>query len=270
MKTMEQAREVIRWCRLLAECSETPGAITRTFLSAPMRDVHARLSAWMVRAGMTVRVDNAGNLRGAYPSSTSADARRLLVGSHLDTVPNAGAFDGVVVGLLAVALVRRLEERRLAFGIEVIGFSDEEGVRFGVPFIGSRAVAGSFDRTLLDRRDERHCTMEEAIRAFGLDPRRIAEERATGGVGYLEFHIEQGPVLDNLNLPLAVVESVVGQSRADVVFIGTAGHAGTTPMKTRRDALAGGAVRIGEVERQASVTWGVVGAVGRIKVEPGA
>ena len=270
MKTMEQAREVIRWCRLLAECSETPGAITRTFLSAPMRDVHARLSAWMVRAGMTVRVDNAGNLRGVYPSSASADARRLFVGSHLDTVPNAGAFDGVLGVVLAVALVELLEGRRLAFDIEVIGFSDEEGIRFGVPFIGSRAVAGSFDRTLLDRRDERQCTMEEAIRAFGLDPRRIAEERATGGVGYLEFHIEQGPVLDNLNLPLAVVESVVGQSRADVVFIGTAGHAGTTPMKTRRDALAGAAVWIGEVEREASVTSGLVATVGRIEVEPGA
>ena len=270
MKTMEQAREVIRWCRLLAECSETPGAITRTFLSAPMRDVHARLSAWMVRAGMTVRVDNAGNLRGVYPSSTSAGARRLFVGSHLDTVPDAEAYDGVLGVVLAVALVELLEGRRLAFSIEVIGFSDEEGIRFGVPFIGSRAVAGSFDRTLLERRDERHCTMEEAIRAFGLDPGRIAEERATNGVGYLEFHIEQGPVLDNLNLPLAVVESIVGQSRADVVFVGTAGHAGTTPMNARRDALAGAAVWIGEVEREAAVTSGLVATVGRIDVEPGA
>jgi allantoate deiminase len=273
MTTHEQAREVIRWCRLLAECSETPGAITRTFLSAPMREVHNRLSAWMARAGMSVRVDAVGNIHGIYPakvSSKPSPTARLFIGSHLDTVPNAGAFDGVLGVVLAVALVEMLDERRFPFGIEVVGFSDEEGVRFGVPFIGSRVLAGTFVRDVLARRDDHHHTMEQVIRDFGLDPQRIETERATDAIGYLEFHIEQGPVLDNLNLPLAVVETIVGQSRVDVTFSGMAGHAGTTPMKVRRDALACAAVWISEVEREANITAGLVATVGRIEVEPGA
>lgn len=273
MTPHEQAREVIRWCRLLAECSETPGAITRTFLSEPTREVHARLTAWMARAGMTVRIDAVGNIRGVYPAAITARSTRvgrLFIGSHLDTVPNAGAFDGVLGVVLAIALVEMLEERRFPFGIEVVGFSDEEGVRFGVPFIGSRALAGTFDPGFLGRRDQHNRTMEQAIRDFGLDPRRIGDERVADAIGYLEFHIEQGPVLDNLNLPLAVVDVIVGQSRVDVVFIGTASHAGTTPMKTRRDALAGAAVWISDVEREAGIMPGLVATVGRVEVEPGA
>jgi allantoate deiminase len=273
MTTNEQARKVIRWCRLLAECSETPGAITRTFLSAPMREVHARLSAWMARAGMSVRVDAVGNIRGVYAAEASSmppPAPRLFIGSHLDTVPNAGAFDGVLGVALAIALVEMLDERRLPFGIEVVGFSDEEGVRFGVPFIGSRVLAGTFERDLLARRDDRHRTMEQAIRDFDLDPCQIEADRATDAIGYLEFHIEQGPVLDHLNLPLAIVDAIVGQSRIEIVFSGIASHAGTTPMKARRDALACAAVWISEVEREANITAGLVATVGRIDVEPGA
>jgi allantoate deiminase len=273
MTTHEQAREVVRWCRLLAECSETPGAITRTFLSPPMREVHSRLSAWMTRAGMSVRVDAVGNIRGLYAAAASSmpsPAARLFIGSHLDTVPNAGAFDGVLGVVLAVALVEILDERRLPFSIEVVGFSDEEGVRFGVPFIGSRVLAGTFERDVLARRDDRHHTMEQAIRDFGLDPRQIEADQATDAIGYLEFHIEQGPVLDNLNLPLAIVDAIVGQSRVDVVFSGMASHAGTTPMKARRDALACAAVWITEVEREANMTAGLVATVGRLDVEPGA
>src|SRR5712692_10022535 len=273
MTTHEQAREVVRWCRLLAECSETPGAITRTFLSPPMREVHSRLSAWMTRAGLSVRVDAVGNIRGVYAAAVSSrptPAARLFIGSHLDTVPNAGAFDGVLGVVLAVALVEMLDERRLPFSIEVVGFSDEEGVRFGVPFIGSRVLAGTFERDLLARRDDRRHTMEQAIRDFGLDPRQIEAEQATDAIGYLEFHIEQGPVLDNLNLPLAIVDAIVGQSRVDVVFSGMASHAGTTPMKARRDALACAAVWITEVEREANMTAGLVATVGRLDVEPGA
>jgi allantoate deiminase len=273
MTTYEQAREVVRWCRLLAECSETTGAITRTFLSAPMHEVHDRLSAWMARAGMTVRVDAVGNIRGVYPAAASPEpsrAARLFIGSHLDTVPNAGAFDGVLGVVLAVALVEMLDGRRFPFGIEVVGFSDEEGVRFGVPFVGSRVLAGTFERDVLGLRDGRDQTMEEVIREFGLDPQRIEAEQAAGAIGYLEFHIEQGPVLDNLNLPLAVVDTVVGQSRVDIAFTGVAGHAGTTPMKARRDALACAAVWISEVEREANLTAGLVATVGRLDVEPGA
>ena len=275
MTSTEQAREVIRWCRQLAKLSEDRTATTRTFLSKPMRDVHTALAAWMARIGMTVRVDAIGNLRGVYPATTSPRMRRsaprFFIGSHLDTVPNAGAFDGVLGVVMAIALVEMLGGKRFPFAIEVVGFSDEEGVRFGVPFLGSRALAGSFDSALLDRTDESGKTVRDAIRGFGLDPNRIPDaQAAASSLGYLEFHIEQGPVLDNLNLPLAVVDVISGQSRADVTFRGMAAHAGTTPMKTRKDALACAAAWIAEVEREALATSGLVATVGRINVEPGA
>jgi len=254
--------EVIDRCRVLAEFTEEPGFTTRTFLSAPMRGVHAQLREWMERAGMSVAIDPAGNIRGSYPG-TRASAPRLLISSHLDTVPRAGAFDGVLGVMLGIALVERLDGRRLPFALEVIGFSDEEGVRFGVPFIGSRALIGDLDNALL-------ATISDAITAFGLDPRRIAEAQLTGDcLGYLEFHIEQGPVLDSLGLPLGIVESIRGQTRANVVFEGVANHSGTAPMTHRRDALAGAAEWISAVESEARAIGGAVATVGRLDVSPG-
>ena len=274
MTSTEQAGEVIRWCRRLAKLSEDPNAITRTFLSRPMRDVHTALATWMAKLGMSVRIDAAGNLRGVYPARAAQAASavpRFYIGSHLDTVPNGGAFDGVLGTVLAIALVELLGARRFAFAIEVIGFSEEEGVRFGAPFLGSRALAGTFDLTLLDRTDEHGRSVREAIRHFGLDPGRIPDAEApAGALGYLEFHIEQGPVLENLNLPLAVVDVISGQSRAELTFDGVAGHAGTTPMHMRKDALQGAAAWIAEVERLALATPGLVATVGKISVAPGA
>jgi len=239
-----------------------------------MREVHTVLAAWMARVGMAVRVDAVGNLRGVYPPELSvkpASAPRLFIGSHLDTVPNAGAFDGVLGVVLAIALVEMLGDKRFPFAIEVIGFSDEEGVRFGAPFLGSRGLAGSFDAALLDRTDDAGRTLRDAIHGFGLDPNRIPDAQAPAdSLGYLEFHIEQGPVLEHLNFPLAVVDMISGQSRADMTFSGMAAHAGTTPVKMRRDALAGAAAWITEVEREAITTAGLVATVGRINVEPGA
>jgi allantoate deiminase len=255
--------DVIARCRLLAEATEEPGFITRTFLSPPMHQVHAHLRGWMEQAGMRVFTDHAGNLRAVYPSD-SGEASRLYIGSHLDTVPHAGAFDGILGVVLGVALVERLDGRHLPFAIEVIGFSEEEGVRFGVPFIGSRAFIGDLDDALLAR-------IAGATTAFGLDPRRIVEARVSDdALGYLEFHIEQGPVLESLDLPLGVVEAIAGQSRFDVLFEGKANHAGTTPMHLRRDALAGAAEWIGVVEREASSIPGAVATVGRAAVSPGA
>jgi allantoate deiminase len=272
MTSIEQAREVVRRCRQLAEYSEARGETTRTFLSKPMREVHSRLAGWMAAAGMTVRVDAAGNIRGVYPAASDGDAApRFFMGSHLDTVPNAGAFDGILGVVLGLALVEMLGDRRVPFSIEIVGFSDEEGVRFGVPFIGSGAFAGTFDPKWLDRLDGRGASLKEAVRDYGLDPERIADAQAArNAIGYLECHIEQGPVLDDLNLPLAVVEAIVGQSRVDLVFVGMANHAGTTPMTARKDALAGAAAWIGEVEREANATAGLVATVGRVHVEPGA
>jgi allantoate deiminase len=190
---------------------------------------------------MTVSVDAVGNLRGFYPG-TSPGAPRILIGSHLDTVPNAGAYDGILGVALAAGLVESLDGLKLPFGIEVIGFSEEEGVRFGVPFIGSRALVGRIDEKLLSRTDERGISVRKAIQDFGLNPNEIPQAVLGDDVlGYLEFHIEQGPVLEHLGRPLGSVEAIVGQNRLEFVFSGCANHAGTTPMNLRHDALAAAA-----------------------------
>ncbi|MEI9815041.1 MAG: allantoate amidohydrolase [Acidobacteriota bacterium] len=264
------ASQAIARCRQLAARTETPGMTTRTFLSEPMRDVHRLVGGWMLAAGMQVSIDNAGNIRGVY-AGTSPNARRLYIGSHLDTVPNAGAFDGILGVVLGVGLVEALGHQPLRYSIEVIGFSEEEGVRFGVPFIGSRAVAGSADDELLSRCDQVGVDVRTAIRSFGLDPSAIGEARVTGdALGYFELHIEQGPVLESLNIPVGVVEAIVGQSRWDVTFTGQTNHAGTTPMHLRKDAVNAAAEWIVAVEREALATPGLVATTGHIEVDPGA
>ncbi len=266
----EQARKAIRLCRELAACSEEQGKTTRTFLSPPMKDVHRILSRWMTHAGMRTSVDVVGNLHGLLPAA-QPNAARLIIGSHLDTVPDAGAFDGVLGVVLGTLLAESFQGRQHALGIEVIGFSEEEGVRFGTPFIGSRAVVGSLDEHDLDLRDRQGCTLRDAIRDFGLEPADLAQARlADGAIGYLEFHIEQGPVLENLDCPLGIVDAISGQSRLEFVFRGKANHAGTTPMSLRRDALAGAAEWILEVETKAGADHGLVATVGRLDVAPNA
>src|SRR5260370_12297877 len=229
------------------------------------------MRARMEPAGMTVFVDPAGNLRGFYPASSgpakSGNARRLIVGSHLDTVPHAGAFDGILGVALGIALIESVAGRRMDLEIEVIGFSEEEGVRFGAPFIGSLALIGEAGDELLARQDSAGIQVREAIAAFGLDPSRIGEA-AGDAAGYLEFHIEQGPVLEDLGLPLGVVEAIAGQSRIEVVFTGRANHAGTTPMRLRRDALACAPEWICVVERAAHNASGLVSTLGRLGVSP--
>jgi allantoate deiminase len=264
------ARAVIERCQLLAHCTTEPGFTTRTFLSDPMKEVHRLLASWMQEAGMTVSVDAVGNLRGHYPA-VGGSGRRLLIGSHLDTVRHAGAYDGILGVVLGVALVKALNGRRLAFQIEVIGFSEEEGLRFGVPFIGSRALIGQLDGATLNKTDANGIRVVDAIRGFGLDPSRISDARATGdAMGYIEIHIEQGPILENLGLQLGVVEAIAGQSRIGFTFEGQTNHAGTTPMRLRRDALAGAAEWVCEVERKAQSTDALVATVGCLEVGPGA
>ena len=268
--TRSRAEEVIARCRKLARFSEDIGGTRRTFLSTPMRECHREIAAWMKPLGAETRIDAAGNLHGLYPGA-QPDAPRLLLGSHLDTVPNAGAFDGVLGVVLAVALLESLEGRRLPFGIEVVGFSEEEGVRFGAPFIGSRALTGRLDDELLAREDARGVSVRKAIEDFGLNPREIPlAALKEGTLGYIEFHIEQGPVLETLNRPLGVVEAIAGQSRLEFTFLGRANHAGTTPMHLRRDAIAGAAEWIIAAEREAQHVPGLVATVGVIEAKPGA
>jgi allantoate deiminase len=270
-----RAAKVIAECRLIGTMSEEPGRTTRRFLTPPVAAVHAHLRKRMEALGMRVYVDPAGNLRGVWRPGNAA-RKRLLLGSHIDTVPNAGCFDGVLGVVLGIAWVQLAQELGLPIAIEIIAFSEEEGVRYGVPFLGSRAVAGSFNMKALAYKDAQGIHMYDAIRSFGLDPTAIpaaalsdaeVEEEISG---YLEMHIEQGPVLESEGLPLAVVEGIVGQSRLNFRFTGRANHAGTTPMHLRRDALAAAAEWIRAVEAAAQTTAGLVATVGRISVEPDA
>jgi allantoate deiminase len=266
----KRAEEALARCRRLATFSEDHGSLRRAFLSPPMIDCHREIASWMKPLGVPVRVDAAGNLRAFYPSIRSG-APRLMMGSHLDTVPNAGAYDGMLGVVLAVSLLEALGARRFPFGIEVVGFSEEEGVRFGVPFIGSRALVGRIDEGLLASKDASGISVRKAIENFDLNPAEIPQVCLTNDyLGFFEFHIEQGPVLENLSLPLAAVESIVGQSRLELTYFGRSNHAGTTPMNLRYDALAAAAEWITAVECKARNTTGLVATVGRIEAKPGA
>lgn len=267
---IDRARRIIEECLHIASMTEEEGRTTRRFLTPPMHDVHDYLGARMTELGMRVTVDAAGNLRGLWESSRPSRSH-LVIGSHLDSVPNAGAYDGVLGVVIALEWVRIAEEFGFDRPIEVIGFSEEEGVRFGVPFIGSRAVAGYFDAELLSLSDSTGTTLEQSIRNFGLDPAEIGQAAINGTVrGFVEVHIEQGPVLDATGLSVAVVGAIVGQTRGTVTFRGHANHAGTTPMHLRNDALAAAAEWICAVEETADRTPGLVATSGKILVEPNA
>ena len=268
-----RASELMARCDALAAFSETESGLTRTFLSKPMHEVHASLCAWMKAAGMTVRTDAVGNLFGRYEGLTE-DAPALLIGSHLDTVKNAGRYDGVLGVLVGLAAVEALEGKRYPFALEVVGFSEEEGVRFGLPFLGSRALTGSFEAGWLELTDDQGVTMRKVIKDFGGESGALEFPPGPpllrgGTVGFLEVHIEQGPKLAALGRSVGVVEAVVGSSRALLTFKGQAGHAGTTPMAGRRDALTGAAAFVLEVEAYAAEVDGLVATVGRLNVEPG-
>ncbi|HKN23051.1 MAG TPA: allantoate amidohydrolase [Terracidiphilus sp.] len=266
----ERARRAIAECRRIAVMSEEPNRTTRRFLTPPMREVHALLRERVVALGMTVSVDAAGNLRGLW-QPPGARARRLIIGSHIDTVPNAGAFDGILGVTLALECAEIAQELKLPLPIEIIAFSEEEGVRFGVPFIGSRAAAGRFDPSLLKLKDAGGVTLEDAIRAFGLDPGEIEKAAIDAdALGFLEIHIEQGPALEAEGLQVAAVTAIVGQTRHTLTWTGHANHAGTTLMHLRRDALAGAAEWIVAVESLAQRMDGLVATVGHVDVEPNA
>jgi allantoate deiminase len=273
---MADARAVLERCEVLARCSEEPGRLTRRFATPALREARALVEGWMREAGLETRCDAIGNLFGRLPAAGGGEAgdRTLLLGSHLDTVRDAGRYDGPLGVLVALACVERLRERgqRLPFALEVVGFSDEEGVRYGTAYLGSAVPAGRFEEDWLERTDDDGVTMADALRAFGGDPAGLAAGRRSPDelLGYLEVHIEQGPVLDDRGLPVGVVTGIAAQTRARVTFLGAAGHAGTTPMDARRDALAAAAEWIGAVEAEARGRDGLVATVGEIAVEPGA
>jgi allantoate deiminase len=258
----------------LAAISEQPGQLARLFLTAEHRAAADLILDWMRDAGMQAALDAIGNVCGRY-EGTRAGLPCLMLGSHYDTVRDAGKWDGPLGLITAISCVGDLNRRgaRLPFAIEVVGFADEEGVRFASTLLGSRAVAGTFDESVFGARDRNGVSMRVAMLQFGLDPDHIgAAARARSELlAYLELHIEQGPVLEAQNLPVGVVTAIAGATRLAVSLTGMAGHAGTVPMALRRDALTGAAECIGAIEQFCRTdSGGLVGTVGYIDAQPGA
>ncbi len=257
----------------LAAISAQPDGLTRMFATPEQRRAAALVTDWMRQAGMTAGEDAIGNVVGRYEGARPG-AKAVLLGSHLDSVRDAGRWDGPLGVVTAIACVDALHRagRRLPVAVEVVGFCDEEGTRFGAAMLGSRALAGQFDTAVLDRTDDAGVSMAQAMREIGFDPARIgaAARHPEEFAAYLELHIEQGPVLEREHLPVGCVAAIASQSRLSVTLTGLAGHAGTVPMPGRRDALAGAAEVVLAVEAAALAEAGAVGTVGRLEVHPGA
>ena len=267
----DEARLVLDRCDALAAVSSSPTGIERVYLSPEHARVNAMAGGWMQQAGMTTWQDAAGNQRGRY-EGTEPGLPALLLGSHLDTVPDAGRYDGILGVLLGISVVARLEASgtRLPFAIEVLAFGDEEGTRFGTALLGSRAVAGTWSPEWWDLADASGTTLRDAFVAFGLDPDRVGDAayEPADVIGYLETHIEQGPYLEEADRALAVVSSIAGARRFELTLTGVAGHAGGVPFHRRHDALAGASEIVLAVERLAREA-DCIATVGRLQAFPG-
>jgi allantoate deiminase len=273
MTILPSAARIWDHCEALARCSEQPEALTRIFLSEEQRAANELVSGWMRDAGMSVKLDAINNVVGRYEGDQPG-LPCLMLGSHLDTVRDAGKYDGMLGVVTAIECVHTLNQRgqRLPFAIEVIGFSDEEGTRFNATLLGSRAVAGTFDTTLLDEVDHNGISMREAMQRYGLDPDAIhtAAHKREEVLAYAEFHIEQGPVLEAEGLPVGLVTAINGANRFQIEIDGMAGHAGTVPMKLRQDALTAAAECVLAIEKRCSSVPEMVGTVGSLETFPGA
>jgi len=257
----------------LGAISDNPDHLARIFLTREHRAAADLILGWMREAGMRAHVDAIGNICGRYEGQEFG-MPCLMLGSHYDTVRDAGKWDGPLGIVTAISCVAELNRAglRLPFAIEVIGFADEEGVRFASTLLGSRALAGTFDESLLGKTDTAGITMREALARFGLDPDHIGRAARTRSelLAYVELHIEQGPVLEGQNLPVGVVTAISGATRLAARLTGMAGHAGTVPMKQRKDALTGAAECIVAIEQFCLTDeGGLVGTVGYIHASPG-
>lgn len=263
---------ILEMAHKLAQWSETPDGLMCTYLSPAHKAVAAQLRDWMQAAGLDAHVDAVGNVIGRYATAGAA-AKTLIVGSHYDTVANAGRFDGRLGILTGLAVAEHLQRtgQQLPFQLEVIGFAEEEGVRFAAPYLGSSAIAGCFDENALRRRDANGVSLAALIREEGADLTVIkALARQPKALrGYLEVHIEQGPVLLQKGLPLGIVTSIAGSARFRITIHGTVGHAGTVPMSLRHDAAAAAAEIVLAVEQRCAAVATLVGTVGQLAVPRG-
>ena len=253
----------------LAKVSDERNNLTRLYLSPAHRTAADLVAKWMREAGMTTRIDALGSVVGRYRARDSGPLT-LMLGSHIDTVRDAGRFDGALGVVTAIEVVRQAFKsgKRYPFAIEVVAFGDEEGVRFASTLGGSKALAGRFDFKALDEVGDDGVTRRQALRAFGTDPSRLSEEALSPAqsLGYVEVHIEQGPVLENEGLPVGVVTAIDGVTRATIEVEGVAGHAGTVPMPMRKDALAAAAEMLVAIEERARRQSNLVATVGRMEV----
>ncbi|MGY4568754.1 allantoate amidohydrolase [Bradyrhizobium sp. USDA 3256] len=273
-KSSSLGEEIVARIDQLASISETPEHLARIFLTDEHRKAADLILSWIREAGMSAHLDAIGNVCGRYEGERPGQPA-LMLGSHYDTVRDAGRWDGPLGVITAIACVADLNRRgrRLPFAIEIVGFADEEGVRFASTLLGSRAVAGTFDESVLNTRDRAGTSMRDALIQFGLDPDHIGKAARARRelLGYVELHIEQGPVLEEKALPVGVVTAISGATRLAARLTGVAGHAGTVPMKLRRDALAGAAECIVAIEQFCrSDEQGLVGTVGYVNAMPGA
>lgn len=279
MQTLDQTvlkhhgKRALERCQSLAGISEMDGAILRQYLTPEHKRCNQLVAIWMAEAGMDTWQDEVGNQWGRL-ASDNPDAKRLVIGSHLDTVPNAGAFDGILGVLLAIELADIAHQQgiNLPFHLDIVGFCDEEGTRFATTLIGSKALAGNFDPSWLDLTDANGVSMSEALTAFGLSPKDVGNATLTkdGVLGYLEVHIEQGPVLEAADQALGVVSAIAGAKRAVIEFIGQSDHAGTTPMDMRKDTIVAAAeltIAIEQIAKQCQ--HNEVATVGYINAKPG-
>ena len=254
-----------------AAYTDEPGRLTRLFLSDAHRRAAAAFIGWCGEAGLAARIDAAGNVVARYEGRRKG-APALMLGSHIDTVRDAGRYDGNYGALAALAVVETLSAggERLDHAIEIVAFGDEEGVRFRSTLTGSRALAGAYLEEALDQRDTSGVAMRDALKAFGGDPDKAGSIRANSAAAFVEVHIEQGPVLEAEGLPLGVVTAINGATRLEVGVDGMAGHAGATPMSLRRDALTAAAEMTLAIEARARRETDLVATVGRLEVWPGA
>ena len=262
----------------LATISADEGGLTRLYLTPEHKRAAMLVGEWMRRAGLTVRMDAVGTMHGLLAAGADGPRarKRLLVGSHIDTVVDAGRFDGNLGVVAAIVAVEELSARGISvpFELEVMAFGDEEGVRYPKTLISSSTVAGTVEPAVFDLVDREGMTMRSALAEFGGDPSHVAAEAYNRAdvLGYLEVHIEQGPVLDRAGEPLGVVSTIASQGRYRIHVRGEAGHAGTVPMAIRHDALAGAAEIITMVEEvgRGGAEASLVATVGEIRVTPGA
>jgi allantoate deiminase len=267
------AKHLARMLDELGRVTDEPGKLTRTFLSPAMRRANARVASWMRAAGLTVREDRVGNLIGRLESKAPS-AKTLLLGSHLDTVRDAGKFDGALGVLLPIVALGELKRRRVAlpFAVEVLGFAEEEGVRFASAYLGSRGFTGQLRAADLKLRDAEGVTVRQALEKYHRASLALPQpaHRECNLIGYTEIHLEQGPVLEKKRLAVGVVSAIAGQTRGRLTFRGKAGHAGTTPMALRRDALTGAAEFVLFAETISRGCEPLLATVGSIAVAPGA